>query len=256
MNTPAVPESGSVVKRGRRPLVFQTGGGKLAAPQPGERVNLDDARRLVDLVLVFDTTGSMWNKLKSLVQCLVEFISTMAGLRLDWRFSLVPFGDLRVPGDRVVGNLPFVETADAATQMIHHAPHFNGGGNRGESSLEALAAAIGKPWRPGAIKVIILVTDERPHTDRLTPGVINTRLHEGEFICFVASPKRCGLEALATENGGKWYPIGPNLDTRDLLRFIQSLLRDVGHVSDAVFALGGGSVRRYLDSSERRALEE
>lgn len=254
----AIPDRvrpGSLVTAGRKTLLVRTASGQLVAPKPGERVTIDDVRRMVDTTFVFDTTGSMSSKLESLQQCMVEFVRELATFKLDWRFSLLPFGDLTVPSDLVVGDLPFVTDADAAIRMIRSAPHFSGGGNLGESSLEAMQAAINKPYRKGAVKVIVLLTDEPPLTGQLSAGEINRQLKSGEFICFVASPAGCGFEAMARDNGGKWYLIGPSLNTADLLSFLRQLLKNVSRVSNDVHRLGGGSVARYLASPDRKALE-
>lgn len=246
----------SALPAARRPLAFRTSGGKLVTPQAGERVKLDDQNRMVDFVFVIDTTGSMKDKTEGLQRCMEDFVNELAQLKLDWRFSLLPFGDLTIPGDRVVGKLAFVTNAEQARQMIRSAPRFSGGGNSGESSLEAMQAAMAKSYRQGAVKVVTLMTDEPPLTSRrLTPDVITRQLQQGEFICFAASPMNCGFEAMAKENGGQWYPIGSSLNTADLLAFLRRLLKNISRVSNDVHRLGGGSVSRYLASPNRTALE-
>ncbi|MBW4061139.1 VWA domain-containing protein [Candidatus Saccharibacteria bacterium] len=256
MTTPDRIRPRSLVTAGRKPLIVRTASGQLATPKPGERITLDDAKRLVDVVFAFDTTGSMSSKLQGLQNCMAEFIQEIVKFLLDWQFSLVPFGDLTVPGDKIVDNLPFVNDAEAAIRMIRSAPHFSGGSNTGESSLEAMQAAMFKPYRKGAVKVIVLLTDEPPLTSRqLTTEVINLQLQQREFICFVASPSGHGYEALAHDNGGKWYPIGSSLNTADLLQFLRQLLKNVSRVSNDVHRLGWGSVARYLANPDRKVLE-
>lgn len=235
------------VPQNRPPLMIKTASGQSTQVKPGQRVGVDDVPRIVDIVIVFDTTGSMSDKIDGLVRCLQSFVAELDRSKLDWRFSVVPFGDLTIPGDRVVGNLPFVTTCQAAGQMVETLPQFSGGGNVGESSLEAMQAAMAKSYREGAIKVLVMLTDDDPLiSPQLTPVSIGKALRQREFVCFVASHPGRGYEAWANENAGKWYPIGSSMDTSDLLDFLNGLLKDVAKVSKAIFAIGGGSVSRYI----------
>ena len=89
----------------------------------------------VDICFVFDTTGSMSDKIKGLTDSLVKFVGELGRLSLDWRITAVPFGDLTVKGDKVVDDLPFVRTPKEGQQMLRRLPRFSGGSNVGESSL-------------------------------------------------------------------------------------------------------------------------
>src|SRR5580693_7478207 len=120
------PSNSALTPRSKRqPLTFVTASGKKVTPKAGERVKLDDsAPRLVDIAVVFDTTGSMDDKISGLVACMVSFVEELAQLRLDWRFTVVPFGDLTVPGDRIVSDLPFVSEQTAAQDLVRSMPRF------------------------------------------------------------------------------------------------------------------------------------
>jgi hypothetical protein len=229
--------------------------GKVVRPAPGQRVDLSEPRRAVDVCLVFDTTGSMSDKIDGLVHCMVDFVGELAKLRLAWRLTAVPFGDLTVRGDRVVDDLPFVTTREDGERLIRELPRFNGGGNVGESSLEAVMAALGKQYRQPAVKVLVLLTDEPPLESRgLNPAVVGQALAQREVICFAAAPDLDAYRRWAEQNGGQWYLIGPSMDTTALLRFFRSLVRDVAKVARAVHEVGGGSVRRYLETGRRGEL--
>src|SRR5690348_16944400 len=84
-----------------------------------------DGRSQVDICFVFDTTGSMSDKIDGLTRCMVEFVGALAELALNWRITAVPFGDLTVKGDRVVGDLPFVNTRAQAEDMLRTLPRFS-----------------------------------------------------------------------------------------------------------------------------------
>lgn len=204
-------------------------------------------RAEADVCFVFDTTGSMSDKIDGLIRCMSAFVDELASLGLDWRCTCVPFGDLEVPGDRVDAQLPFVATADAARTQLQRLPRFSGGANTGESSVEALLAGIHKPWREGAVRVIVLLTDEPAHGGLQRSQEVLQRLHEREIICFVASPHHPYFIDWAARNGGQWKQISAYMDTTELVQLLRSLVSDVARVAHDVHQLAGGSVRRYLE---------
>ena len=228
---------------GRRVPMLKLPGGRLAALKPGTRIKLDRAE--VDVCFVFDTTGSMSDKIDGLVACMTDFVEAFSQLALDWRCTCVPFGDLTVPGDRVDAQLPFVATADEAKLQLRQMPRFSGGGNTGESSIEAMLAAIGKPWRQEAVRVLVLLTDEPALEVRRAQQILE-KLQADEIICFAASPPEAYYRDWAQRNGGQWTAIGPQMDTAELLNLLRSLVRDVAQVARDVHQLAGGSVRKYL----------
>lgn len=220
------------------------GSERVVAPGTGFQL----ASRPVDICFVFDTTGSMSDKIDGLVRCMVELVQELARLDLDWRVTTVPFGDLTIPGDRVVGSQPFVSTQAAAEAQLRSMPGFSGGGNRGESSIEAMQAALAKRFRPEVVKVFVLLTDEPALQSRqAVPEMVGRALREAEAICFVASPDLPYYRRWAEENGGTWLLIGPSMDTRAVLSLLRSLVRQVASVAHQVHEVGGGSVRRYLE---------
>jgi hypothetical protein len=139
-------------------------------------------------------------KIKGLVDCMAGFAGDLAELSLDWRLSVIPFGDLTVPGDRIDADLSFVACADGARRQLRTMPRFAGGGNEGESSIEALLAAIAKPWRPKAVRVVLLITDE-PTLGADRAKDLLRRLKSAEIICFVASPDRDCFRSWASGTG-------------------------------------------------------
>lgn len=218
---------------------------RLASAVPDDNPD-DEDRGAVDVCFVFDTTGSMSGKINGLIDCMVDFIGEFASLRLDWRITTVPYGDLTVRGERVVADLPFVRSYDEAVGQLRSMPRFYGGSNSGESTLEAVVAALGKPFRPYAVPVLVVLTDEPPLTHDLTEEQVGDQITIREAICFVASPDRPGYRRWAEDNGGQWYQIDATVDTSRMLAYLRSLVRDLPQVAQEVHDLGGGSVRRYL----------
>jgi hypothetical protein len=222
--------------------------------QPGTRVNFA-AQPLVDICLVFDTTGSMSDKIDGLSSCMTGFVDRLAGLGLDWRITTVPFGDLTVPRDRVVGDLPFVRSVIAAKALIRRMPRFSGGANEGESSIEAMRTALSKPWRDGAVKILVLLTDE-PAVGPERADVVRRAIRQAEAICFCVTSDAPYYRTWAAESAGTWVQIAATMDTGALLAKLRSLIDDVATVAADVHAVAGGSVRRYLElaPTERRTL--
>jgi hypothetical protein len=253
---PALPGStGTPAKHRQRHLarapMLDLGDGNLVALRDGIKIKVEHS--LADICIVFDTTGSMSDKIDGLIECMAGFVDQLGKLSLDWRISVVPFGDLTVEGDRIDAHLPFVKAVGPAKQMLRAMPRFDGGYNDGESSIDAILNAIGKPWRKGAVRVVVLLTDEPALGVNRSQHVL-AKLRSAEIITFVASPSLPYYKSWATSTGGKWFEIGPSMDTRALLDLLGSLVKDVATVAAEVHAIAGGDYKKYLEitSGDRR----
>jgi hypothetical protein len=174
-------------------------GAQLSGLSPGERSLVQ--RPDVDICFVFDTTGSMSNKIEGLIQCMTEFVDELGKMALDWRTTVVPFGDLTVTGDRVDAQLPFVADVTSAKGQLRTMQRFSGGANQGESSIDAMLAGLGKPWRQGVVKVIILLTDEPALGAEQAAGRVDEGLSSSDVICFVASVPEQYYQSWASSHG-------------------------------------------------------
>jgi hypothetical protein len=205
-------------------------------------------RDKLDLCFVFDTTGSMYDKIDGLVRCMASLVADLARLTLDWRVTTVPFGDLTVPGDRIVDDLPFVRDLQSASRQLGSMPQFNGGGNDGESSVEAMLAACKKPFRSDAVKVIVLITDE-PAVGASPQRVraVNKALGALDAACFTVAPDIDYYHDWARRHGGEWREVAAAVDTSAIMHLFTSLLARIAVIADSVHRIGGGSVRAYLE---------
>ena len=203
------------------------------------------AGRAVDVCFVFDTTGSMTDKIEGLIATMSDLVRELGDLDLDWRTTVVPFGDLKIPGDRIVDDLSFVDTVDGAVAQLRELPRFSGGGNRGESSIEAVQAALAKPFRPEAVRVLVLLTDDHAHQDRTSASVLEGQLLEAEAIAFVLSPPTEYYRRWARTTAGQWYQISASVRPQAVLELLRNLCRDIAAVSAKVHELAGGSVAAY-----------
>jgi Mg-chelatase subunit ChlD len=201
--------------------------------------------RGVDLVFVIDTTGSMSDKIESLLATCARFVESFQALQLDHRIAIVAFGDLNVRGDKIQ-NTAFTASVETTKRSLRRIPRYSGGGNEGESSLEAVERALSLPFRPDAVKAIVLITDEPAHQQRLRADDIIRRLVERECLVFVASPPLAYFKQMAQRNGGKWYQVAADTHFNDLLDLFKDLARKVSQVVFDVYQIGDGSVADYL----------
>ncbi len=219
--------------------------GRDEVPQIGRGPIGAASERGVDLVFVIDTTGSMSDKIESLLETCSRFADDFNALQLNHRIAVVSFGDLRVPGDRIQ-NTAFTADVEVTKKSLRHIPRNSGGGNEGESSLEALERALSLPFRADAVKAIVLITDEPADQHRLNADEVIGRLTEREMLVFVASPPHEYFKQMALRNGGQWYRISAHTHFNDLLKLFRDLARKVSQVVSDVYQVGDGSVADYL----------
>ncbi len=204
---------------------------------PGERG--------VDVVFVIDTTGSMSDKIESLLATCSKFVDDFNALHLNHRIAIVSFGDLRVEGDKIQ-NTAFTADVEVTKKSLRHIPRNNGGGNEGESSLEAVERALSLPFRSDAVKVIVLLTDEPADQHRLHADEMLGRLTERQMLVFVASPPYKYFQRMALRHGGQWYRISAHTNFNDLLKMFRDLAQKVSQVVSDVYQVSDGSVGDYL----------
>lgn len=202
----------------------------------------------VDVVFVFDTTGSMDDKINALLQTCAQFVEEAGNLQLDPQFALISFGDISVQGggDRIdVVVSPTSEIAKVKHGLMY-IPRNSGFGNTGESCLEAMGEAFKLSYRPKAVKVLILITDEPAlqHNIRVKDTIQN--LEEREFLVFVVATDEPYYKEMAIKNGGIWKQISANTDLSEILAAFREIAKRVSQVAKEVHLLGKGSVKEYL----------
>lgn len=209
-------------------------------------VGRDSAKARADLVFVIDTTGSMNDKIDGLIESCQSFVDRLATKHIDWVAAVVGFGDLTVEGDRIVAT-PFSSSTERVKALLRGLPRYSGGGNEGESSLEALQVALDQPgYRPDAMKVVVLITDEPALQRKLRPAAMSGRLREAGAIAFVLSPNLKYFRSMATETGGQWWNVDSGGDFSQILAVFDKIATKVASTLAAVHKLAGGNVKEYL----------
>lgn len=240
------------VLTGRRTMVT-TGKGKeqsiiAGKPQVSSKTGKVKGGNQVDVVFVFDTTGSMDNKISALIQTCTQFVEEADGLQLDPQFALISFGDISVlgGGDRIELVVPLTPDIATIKHGLTYIPRNNGFGNLGESSMEAMQEVFKLPYRPKAVKVVILITDEPAHQYLHKAKEVTTKLAERELLVFVIATDEPYYKEMARKNGGIWKQIGADTDLSEILAIFKEIAKKVSRVVKDVHLIGRGSVKEYL----------
>ena len=227
-------------------------GESIITMQPGQETSNHNKGNEVDIVAVFDTTGSMEGNINGLIKSMQAFTASLEEEKLNWRFSTVPFGDLLIPGDRVVTTMPWVQDVPRAQAQLQGMPRFNGGGNYGESSLEAMHGALSRNFRPNALRVIVLITDDAPHVKKHSVGSITKELVEGDFLCFVVAQHENIYLPFARETGGTTTRISAEVDASRFISLFRKVATDISKRTVALKSLANGSPQRMVELERGR----
>lgn len=201
--------------------------------------------RPVDIVFVFDVTGSMADQIAGVKQTCVRFADKLKSSGRDYRLGLVPFRD----------NIPAIYQADGS--LTADAQEFkqwisglsaDGGDDDPEVSLDALVRASQMRFRDTAQRILILITDAPPHQNdsysRLTLDSTITTLTSANATVYVVGPNEAGYPRLASERGGKFYDIERNSD-------FTGLIDDIGTVIASQYRLTYHTLRPVPDGTLR-----
>lgn len=200
----------------------------------------------VDVVLVFDTTGSMSGCIDGMRRAMVAFADALEKKELDWRLVCVPFGDLKITGDRIVTELQWVQSVNAARSQLAGMPRFAGGGNGGESSYEALMAGLDKKCRRDAMRVVVLITDDMPHQDTHSTPRVKDALVSADALMYVVTHHTHPYEPLATATGGARVPLTDGRNVDQIISVLTSFADSLAKRCRQVLELGGGSPQRLI----------
>ena len=119
----------------------------------------------VDVLFLLDITGSMQPVIDGVRDGIVSFADELSSRELDSRVGLVAFRD-RAYGEEAeilqFAGSPFTSDAGEFRLAVSRLRANGGGGDGPESSLDALSLGTQQPFRPQAIPVLVLITDDAP----------------------------------------------------------------------------------------------
>lgn len=152
-----------------------------------------------DIVVLIDTTGSMSRSIETLKEKCVEFSEALTEKRLEHRFALIGFGDMRE--GEWCDQREFTNRVEDFKEYVTNIKRFDGG-DLPESSLEALEAALSLPFDSDAIRRFYLVTDAQYHAPSESgaePDDIAKRLVDNKVLLkvFTREEFRADYENLA-----------------------------------------------------------
>lgn len=217
-------------------------GGVVLTDSKGKTKRVVSNNPEVDLIFVIDTTGSMYDKIDALLERSQELVTNLERQHVSWRAAIVAFGDLKVRGDTIQAT-GFSSKLGIVKHALANVPRNNGGGNNGESSLEALDKALALSFRPNAIKVFVFMTDEPAHRNKFKPNQIIGRLRQFGVLTFVISDPINYFKKMASETGGQWFKISSETD---FLSILDDLFKRVTETVVDVQVMSGGNVQNYL----------
>ena len=195
--------------------------------------------RPVDIVFVFDVTGSMQDKIDGVKATCVKFADQLKSSGRDYRLGLVTFLDRVDATYASDGSL----TADAQEfKGWISGLSADGGDDDPEVALDALVRATQMNFRATAQRIFILITDAPPHHrddasgfSDLTIDSTIAVLQSANATVYVVGPDLGGMpgfglragneyDRLATERGGKFYDIERNSDFTGLINDIGTVI--------------------------------
>jgi hypothetical protein len=144
-------------------------------------------KKVVDLELLLDTTGSMSSYISSVQSSVEDILNQLDTSGVDYRIAIADYKDFpEQDGYPYRADLPFSTDETAINNTINSlTSDIGGGGDTPESAYSGLINSINTQglgtWRDGATKATIILTDApphdpEPHTGYTAQDVINAAL--------------------------------------------------------------------------------
>jgi uncharacterized protein YegL len=163
-----------------------------------------DAVEPIDVVFVFDTTGSMGEEIKAVRDNIVDFANVLEKTNMDYRLGLVTFGD-KV---REVHE-PMADVAKFKTLIGKQKA--DGGGDTPENALDAIHKMTKFDFRKGAKIVGIVITDAPYHSankvTKLHTLPVLKQVREKGIVLYTLAPQGHRYIWMAAETGGVWHDV-------------------------------------------------
>lgn len=169
---------------------------------------IDDA---LDLVFVFDDTGSMGGEIDGAKAGVTDLTDSIDSRDLDARYALVSFKD------DVEVDQRFTSRASNLKSSVDQL-RASAGGDAPEANFDAIERALALDWRSDAQRVIVDITDAPSHYagdgsgfSDYTFGEVASDLRDAEVTFISVGPdeenRTDSLKSLAGEVGGLWTDI-------------------------------------------------
>lgn len=201
-----------------------------------------------DIVFVLDVTGSMSDEINAVRNNMTSFMQQLQNENIDYRIGFVVFGDIVYVYNQYQFYSLFNEIMGIINNITLGEHGIGSGGDFPENQVEAMAEGALFQWRPGASRVMIMLTDATSHeTDEVTQWSIGNLLAErllpNSIIVFpifnTNDPNQMAQYlpiAEQTNPDGSYFSILSNFNTiiNQIGNFITSLYT-VHYISDVPF---------------------
>lgn len=210
--------------------------------------------RLVDIIYVFDTTGSMREEIDGVIHTSIAFADELESKGRDYRLGLVTFGDTILgvyhPDDKLTDNAQqFKDWVSVLSAK--------GGDGDPENSYGAIKRALQMQFRTQSQKILILITDAPAHVYGDEPdggyefedhdlelGKIRTLLNEHNVSVYAITPAFSDFTSLADSTGGRFYDLDNNPD-------FTSIIEEIGKTIASQYRITYRSPRPTYDGTRR-----
>jgi hypothetical protein len=184
------------LNRGRElqgePIAFQM-------PQPGT----GGATGSVDITFVVDATGSMAGCIEGVKRGIGDFCNDVSQSNFNYRLSLVEYRDEKI-GERL-RTYDWTDDVEKFRTWVSGL-RAGGGGDVPESALDGVVAASRMQARPGAARIVVLVTDavtHDPDEQGNSAEDVARMLNDRNIKLFAISPEFHSYKTLAERTGGR-----------------------------------------------------
>jgi VWFA-related protein len=210
--------------------------------EEGKTVTITDfaglgSNRPVDVVFVFDTTGSMGDEVDGVKERCIAFAEELENKHRDYRLGLVTFWD-EVKGVYGTGGKLTDDVDEFKGWISTIRPVGGEGAGDEENDFGALKeAATGMQFRAEAQRVFILITDNLPHhygdppddgvpfdDPDLTVDRTIDILGEPPVTVYAIAYGDAEFRRIADETGGRFYDIAAETDFTDIIDEIGGLI--------------------------------
>lgn len=207
--------------------------------------------RAVDIVFVFDTTGSMEDKIWGVKETSIAFADELRDRNRDFRLGLVAFGD------------EIREVRNSNDTLTDDAEEFKGwisgldayaGDDDPELALDALIRATEMSYRDDTQKILILITDAQPHYrgdgtrfSQVLPEEVEEQLRDEGFTLYAVAYDDASYQRLVNETNGEFYDIVFESDFTGIIEKIGGLIASQYRMTYMSARPSYDGTRRHID---------
>lgn len=175
-----------------------------------EKKELPASDGKLDMVIAFDTTGSMRSYIDAVKEHVKELIPKLFKQNPDLRIGIVAFGDYcdmlsKDKFGKAYQVWPLTDDENGLIRFITQAQNTNGGD--GDEFYELVIKKIVEEtnWREGSTKAVLLIADARPHSVGYSylNRVVNNQI-DWKIEAQKAAEKGIKFDTL-TIGGNQWY---------------------------------------------------